>query len=262
MAELRILALGDVVGRAASDALCKKLWSIRKENNIDIVTVNAENSAPGNGIDADTASALLSAGADVLTTGNHVWKKYDIGNFLDDNENVLRPVNFPSETPGYGYTIIDSPSGYRVLVINVMGVVYMESLNCPFAAVEAVLDKTAGKYDAAVLDIHAEATGEKAAIARCFDGRLSAVFGTHTHVQTADARILPNGTGFITDLGMCGPDNSILGIKSEIIIKKLRTKMPARFEVADGKITLHGAVFTVNTDSGKCIEIKAFAEDC
>ena len=251
---MKILALGDVVGERAVGYLQSKLRAFKRSNGIDLTVINGENSAKNNGIDPTSANALLDAGADVITTGNHVYRINAFNNYLDTSDCVIRPANFPSACPGKGYTVFDM--GYaRVLVINVLGTVTLEPLACPFEAVERILEAEKGNYNVSVLDVHAEATSEKAAIARYFDGRINVVFGTHTHVQTNDARILPKGTGFITDLGMCGPTNSILGVKSEIIIEKLRYHMPKRFEFADGEIEATGAIFTV--ENGKTIDVTA-----
>jgi metallophosphoesterase (TIGR00282 family) len=247
MKNLKILALGDVVGNAALELVISELGKLRSETQADIVIVNAENASGIHGITPAGAEALYMAGADVITGGNHTFYPKGIGTALDDNEYLLRPANLPRTIPGKGYTIVDL--GFcRVLVMNLLGRVGMDACDSPFESAEKVLKINVGKYDIAVCDFHAEATSEKAALARYFDGRIHVVFGTHTHVQTNDARILKNGTGFISDLGMCGPDDSILGVKSEIIINKFLTSLPARFEVADGEIKLCGAIFDVNID--------------
>ena len=251
---MKILTLGDVTGSEAVEYLSRRLRNFKRENKIDLTVVNGENSAKANGIDPPSANALLDAGADVITTGNHVYRINAVYDYLDESEFVIRPANFPKDCAGTGYTIIDC--GFqRVLVMNVLGQTYMEPVGCPFDAVEAILEKEKGNYNVSLLDVHAEATSEKAAIAMYFDGRISAVFGTHTHVQTADARVLPKGTGFITDLGMCGPENSILGVRSDIVIEKLRFHMPRKFEYAVGDIKAHGAVFTV--ENGKTVNVQA-----
>ena len=249
----RILAIGDIVGYGAVECLKRQLWTIRRELGVDFVVANGENAAEGNGLDADSAKTLLMAGVDVLTTGNHVWKKNDLHPVLRSGDPVLRPANYPSECPGTG-SIIRTVNGYRVLVINIQGTTFMEALDNPFDTLEKILEWEKGRYDFSVLDVHAEATGEKQAIAHCFDGRISVVFGTHTHVQTADAQILPGGTGYLTDIGMTGPTDGILGIRKEVIIDRLRMKMPSRFTVAEGSIVLCGACFTVDPDSGRCLE--------
>ena len=244
---MKILAIGDVVGPAAVEYLARRLGSWREANGVDLVCVNGENAAVGNGMGRADAQALFDAGADVITTGNHIWKRRDVYDFLDDNPYVIRPANYPSTCPGKGSTIVEA-AGKRILVANVSGVVFLEPLDCPFNAVERILRENEGKYDAALLDVHAEATSEKAAIARCFDGRFAAVWGTHTHVQTNDARILPRGTAFITDLGMTGPDESILGVDPDIIIGRMRSHMPYRFDLAGGDVRCDAALFTLDRD--------------
>jgi len=242
---MRILALGDIVSPLAVEELGKRLWSYRKQEKIDFVVANGENASRGNGLEADMARQILDYGVDVITGGNHIWQKNSLREFLDSSKYIIRPLNFPSSCAGSGYTIVDC-QGYNVLVMNVSGTVYMESLSCPFMAVEGVLEREKGKYDVALLDIHAEATGEKYALARYFDGRVHGIFGTHTHVQTADEQILPKGSGYITDLGMCGPTDSILGVKSEIIIERMMTKMPSRFEFAEGEIKFSGVIVDID----------------
>ena len=251
---IKVMAVGDVCGKVGLDFLRRNLRRLRKEHSIDFIVVNGENAAPGNGIDVPSAKTLLYSGADVITTGNHVWQKKDIRDFLCDSEQIIRPANFPPSCPGAGYTVRDC-MGWRVLVINVMGTIYMEALESPFTAVERILERERGRYDLAVLDIHAEATSEKIALGHYFDGRIPIIFGTHTHVPTADLRILPHGSGYITDLGMVGPEESVLGVKTEIIIEKLTTKMPVRFEIADGPLLLCGACFTYDTEQKRVTEV-------
>ena len=254
MSKIRILAIGDVVGQRALERLSAELYPLKNEYRADFVVVNGENAAPGNGIDVPSAKTLLFSGADVITTGNHVWQKKDIHEFLRDSEQIVRPANFPPSCPGAGYTVRDC-MGWRVLVINVMGTVYMEALESPFDTVDRILERERGRYDLAVLDIHAEATSEKIALGHYFDGRIPIIFGTHTHTPTADLRILPKGSGYSTDLGMVGPEESVLGVKTEIIIEKFRTKMPQRFEIADGTLILGAACFVYDTDERRVTEV-------
>ena len=255
MSTFKILALGDVVGQGAVSYLEKNLRKKIMEYGAYLTVINAENAAVGNGLDPASAKALLGAGADVLTTGNHVYKHSNLHAFLEDSPYITRPMNYPSECPGNGYTVFNT-CGLRILIMNVMGNVYSnEPMGCPFEAVDRVL-KREGDADISILDIHAEATSEKAAIARYFDGKISAVFGTHTHVQTSDARILPLGTGFITDLGMCGPDDSILGVEPRCIINKMRLHMPQRFTVPEGKITATGALFEIDLNTKKAVSVQ------
>lgn len=242
---MKILALGDVVGLRALDYVEKNLWKLREQYHIDFAVVNGENAREVRGIGADDAKRLLEAGADCVTLGNHAFGQKSIFQLLEDETRVIRPANFPPQTPGSGYTVLNTPHG-RILVINVNGRVFMDPLASPYETVERILNREKGNYDLAVMDIHAEATGEKLAVAYSFDGRIQVMFGTHTHIPTADERILPKGSGYITDLGMCGPDNGILGVTKEAVIDKLKTFLPTPFTVADGPIVGMGAVFTLN----------------
>lgn len=256
---VRILAVGDVVGKCGGEYIRKNLWRIRKENNIDICIVNGENSAPGNGITKDSAQSLFVSGADIITTGNHVFRRSEVYTYLDDCEKVLRPANYPKGLSGFGYGVFDI-GGVRVLCMNLLGTVYMESLACPFETANNILEREKGNYDIAICDIHAEATSEKMALAYDLDGRINIVFGTHTHVQTNDIRILGGGTGYITDLGMTGTYDSILGVKKDIVIKKLKTKMPVRFEEASGNCIFCGAVFEFDLISKRVVSVKSVTE--
>jgi metallophosphoesterase (TIGR00282 family) len=217
-----------------------------------MVIANGENCAEPNGIDKPSAQALFECGVDVITTGNHVYRKSSVYSYLDDEEFILRPLNFPSRSPGHGECIIKI-NGYRVLCLNVLGSAYMDASGCPFEAIERALNRNAGAYDIAVLDIHAEATGEKLALAYDFSDRLSACFGTHTHIQTNDARIIKGRLGYVTDIGMVGARDSILGVKSESVIYRLKTKMLSRFDFAEGEIEANGAIFEIDTDTGRAL---------
>ena len=259
MSQIRILTIGDVVGPAALEKLSTALSPLKNEYKADFVVVNGENAAPGNGIDVPSAKTLLSSGVDVITTGNHVWQKKDIRDFLCDSEQIIRPANFPPSCPGAGYTVRDC-LGWRVLVINVMGTIYMEALESPFAAVDRILERERGRYDIAILDIHAEATSEKAAMAWDLDGKVTAVIGTHTHVQTADARVLPGGTAFLSDVGMVGGHNSILGRDIADVVRKFRTGMPTRLNVTEKNIRLDYAVISYEMTTGHAVSIKAYSE--
>ena len=241
---MKILAVGDVTGEIGVTHLENTLRRFKQTNNIDFTIVNAENSAKFNGLDCHSAERIFSAGADVLTSGNHVFRIAPAHEYIEESRFVLRPANYPEECSGRGHLIYDFGME-RILVINVLGTTYMEPLACPFKTVEDILKKEKGNYTLSFIDVHAEATSEKAAIARYFDGQVTGVFGTHTHVQTADARILPQGTGFITDIGMCGPENSILGVKCDRVIDKMRLHLPRKFEYADGETSATGVIFTV-----------------
>ncbi len=247
--------LGDVVSTAGVDYLLVggKLRKFIAENKISLTVANGENSAEGNGISPTSANGIFSAGADVITGGNHTFRKKTIYTMLDDNSCLLRPANYPDTCAGDGYVTVDV-FGFRILVVNLLGQVYMDSVaSSPFLKIDRILESEAGRYDAAIVDIHAEATSEKLALARYLDGRASVVAGTHTHIPTADACVLPGGTGYITDLGMCGSFNGVLGVKTECILHKFRSPVPVTFEAAEGNVSAHGAVFTVELPSGKCI---------
>ena len=252
---MKIMIIGDVVGQCGTEFLKKNLFDISHRHNVDMIIANGENAAKNNGLDKASAEVLFSSGVDVITSGNHIWHKFEMQNIIDDYSNILRPANYPGECPGNGYTVFNA-SGTRVLVISVLGTVYLESLTSPFETIERILKREEGSYDVSIVDIHAEATSEKAAIARHFDGRITAVVGTHTHVQTADERILPNGTAFITDLGMTGAYESILGVEPERVINKFLTKMPTRFEQADGVCQFNGVIVSVDNTSHKAISIE------
>ncbi len=248
----KILAIGDVVGPRACEYLAKNLWKIRRAYSLDMVIANGENSAEPNGIDKNSAISLFDSGVDVITTGNHVFRKSSVFSYLDDCDFILRPLNFPSETPGHGDTIIKI-NGYKILVLNVLGQSFMDTASSPFEAIDKSLLRNEGQYDFCVLDIHAEATGEKKAIAYNFQDKISACFGTHTHVQTNDAQILENSCAYITDVGMCGARDSILGVKKEAVIYKLKTKMLSKFDFAEGEIEFNGALFEIDTKTNKAV---------
>ena len=253
---MKILAIGDVVGEQTLDYLRQNLPRVRREYGADLVIANGENVCDVHGISPRCAEALFDAGVDFITSGNHIFDRRDAFSLLDDSDRIIRPCNYPAECPGEGSKLITSADGWQILVVNVSGVAFMDALGNPYTAVEYELSKHRGRYDVAVLDVHAEATSEKIALARYFDGRFAAIFGTHTHVQTNDAQILPNGTGYLTDLGMTGPVNGILGVKAEDVIYRARTHLPRRFTVADGPIAAHGALFEVNPSAGKCVAVK------
>ena len=242
---MRILALGDVVGKQAVEYLEQTVWGIRRKYKIDFVIANGENANDIRGLSAADAKRLWQCGVDVITLGNHAFGQKDIHDLLDSESRIIRPANFPVNASGMGYTVVDS-MGYRMLCINVCGRVNMDAYGDPFDAVEKILSREDGRYDYAILDIHAEATSEKLAMARVFDGRIHVMFGTHTHVVTADEQILPNGSAYQTDLGMCGPHSGIIGTKTECVLERMRDLMPARFTVAEGDIQAHGTVFALD----------------
>ena len=243
---MKILAIGDVVGTRAIAHLKRELWKLRDTHKIDYVIANGENASEIHGISAQDAQALLDCGVDFITLGNHTWNKRDIYPFLDANpECIIRPTNYSGSAPGYGYSIVNV-NGYKVLIINVLGQVFMEPVGDPFDAVDLVLAREEGNYDVSILDVHAEATSEKYAMARVFDGKIDIIFGTHTHVPTADVQILPRGTAYVTDLGMTGPRNGVLGVDAQRTIAKMRTHMPSHFAVADGEISADAVIFELD----------------
>ena len=248
---MKILVLGDIVGERTLQFLQKALWAKRTELGADLVIANGENVCDIHGLSPRTAEALFTFGVDFITSGNHIFDRRDIYTFLNDCASIVRPCNYPTTAPGEGARLLTSAEGWRILVVNVSGTVFMEPLDDPFRSVERELERARRTYDFALLDIHAEATSEKLALARHFDGRFAAIFGTHTHVQTADEQILPGGTGYITDIGMTGPVNSILGVTPTDVIEKQRTHMPRRFTVADGDIAASGVLFDIDPVTGR-----------
>lgn len=251
---VHILCIGDVVGSAGCEFLRAHLPSLRKQKDIDLVIANGENSADGNGITPVSAQYLFDSGVDVITAGNHTFRRRESYDTFDSCETLIRPANFPMGAPGKGLCIVDM-GRIQIAVINLLGTVYMESMQSPFDALDELL-KTPELPKLCVVDFHAEATGEKRAFGYWADGRATAVFGTHTHVQTADECILPCGTGYITDVGMTGPIESVLGVKSELIIRKLRSKMPVRFENAPGPCRMDCILFTAEEKTGLCTAVE------
>lgn len=247
---MKILIIGDIVGKCGTGFIKNNLYSFAKQNGIEMIIANGENAANGNGLDLSSASELFSAGVDVITSGNHIWHKHDMQNIIDDYPNILRPANYPPDIPGNGYVIYKA-CGVRILVISLLGTVYLESLTSPFETAKSILERNSGEYDISIIDFHAEATSEKAALARYLDGNVTCVVGTHTHVQTADERILPLGTAFITDIGMTGAYESILGVVTEKVLNKFLTKMPTRFEQAEGKCQFNAVILDVDNTSYK-----------
>lgn len=248
---MKILVVGDVTSPSGIAHLKSKLWKIREENKIDFCIVNGENASFVTGISKELAEELLRHGADCITGGNHTMRNRAVYSYLDDTKELLRPINFGDSVPGRGHAVLDC-NGYRILVINAMGTVFIEpSLDSPYPYIDRVLKSEEGKYDLAVLDFHAEASGEKLTLAYAYDGKISVVFGTHTHVQTADEQILPQGTGYITDVGMCGESGGVLGLDVDTMIYRMKTKMPEKYKAASGAPTADGAIFEVDTETKK-----------
>lgn len=248
---MTILCIGDVVGSVGCRFLRAKLPALKKLKGVDLVICNGENSADGNGITPTSAKYLFDSGVDAITLGNHAFRRKEAYEYLDSNPFIARPANFPDgTTPGSGMINLDM--GRRIVsIINLMGNMNIENgLACAFDTADKMLEKAEGKI--IIVDFHAETTSEKRAMGYYLDGRVSAVFGTHTHVQTSDAQVLPNGTGYITDVGMTGTIHSVLGVKTDIIINKFKTKLPARFDLADGACKLEAVLFDIDENSGKC----------
>ena len=250
---MNILFCGDVVGRAGRDAIKAHLPELKRDLAIDVAIVNAENAAAGFGLTERLAGELYDAGADVLTTGNHVWDQRELIQYIERDPRLLRPANFPEGTPGAGWCLHTLAGGRSVLVINLMGRLFMEALDDPFACCERILARyPLGRgADAVVIDFHAEATSEKMAFGHCFDGRVSAVLCTHTHVPTADAQILAGGTAYLSDAGMCGDYDSVIGMQKEPVVRRFVTKVPGeKAKPADGEGTLCGAFVAIDDARG------------
>ncbi|NLM44679.1 MAG: TIGR00282 family metallophosphoesterase [Clostridiales bacterium] len=245
---MTILFIGDIFGRTGRRLLKDNLKKIIEKYKIDFTIANGENSAGGIGITKEIYTELISYGIDVITLGNHAWAQKQIFDFIDDANRLVRPANYPYGTPGKPYVIIES-KGKKIAVINLCGRVFMDCLECPFKTADKILNEIEKKADIIILDFHAEATSEKVAMGWYLDGRVSAVLGTHTHVQTADERVLPKGTGYITDVGMTGPINSVLGVKKDIIIKKFLTSLPSKFEAAEDSGQINGVILGINDDN-------------
>lgn len=253
---MNILVLGDVVGECGCDFVRKKLPSFKKLKGIDFTIANGENSASGNGITPFSAEHLFTSGVDFITTGNHVFKRKEVYDLLDDSGSIIRPYNYNSANPGRGYAVVDT-GFYKIGILNLMGTMYMESLENPFIAADKALKEMKEQTNIILVDFHAEATSEKQALGFYLDGRVSVVFGTHTHVLTNDDRVLPHGTGYISDIGMCGALNSVLGVDKDIVIDKFINNMPAYFKQASGNSMINGCIFTIDEKSGKCTMTEA-----
>lgn len=253
---MKILVLGDVVGDPGRKALREFLPKIKAEGRADFIIVNGENAAGGIGLTPAVAQEMLNYGVDVITSGDHVWKYPEIGEWMDEHPQAIRPINYPEGAPGSGSAIVKSAQGIKVGVINALGRVFLATVDCPFKTVETEIKKLREQTKIILVDIHAEATSEKVALGYFLDGRVSAVVGTHTHIQTADEQILPGGTAYITDLGMVGPYESVLGRDIDSVLRKFLTQMPTRFPVAKNKIRMCGVLIEVDPESGRALRIE------
>lgn len=252
---MNIMIVGDVVGRPGRKAFSRYTRELRLKHGIDIVIVNGENSAGGKGVSRKSLDELYAAGADVITSGNHIWDNREVMGLIDNDPYLVRPANYPDGAPGKGWCIYPYKAK-NIAVVNMSGRAFMPDMDCPFQKIEEVLSEIADRADIIILDFHGETTSEKMAMGFYLDGRVQAVVGTHTHVQTADQRILPKGTAYITDLGMVGPWNSVLGVKPDIIIKKFTTCMPVRFDLADGPAVYSAVIVNIDDATNQAKDIK------
>jgi len=253
---IRILAIGDMVGTPGRRIVRDRLPDLVRDRDLDLVVANAENVVSGSGITVKVRDKLLNSGIDVITTGDHIWKRMEIASGLEPNGRLIRPENYPRTCPGRGLTVVESRGGVKVAVLNALGRLYMDPIDCPFRAVDAAIEEARKSASVILLDFHAEATSEKVGMGWYLDGRVTAVWGTHTHVQTSDERILPNGTAYITDLGMTGSHYSILGRRIQPVLQKMVRHQPARFDVADEDLRISGIIVTADPETGRATEIE------
>jgi 2',3'-cyclic-nucleotide 2'-phosphodiesterase len=254
---MKILVIGDIVGRPGRQAVHKLLPGLRQEFGLDMVIANGENAAGGFGISVSTAEELLGDGVDVITSGNHIWAQKDIFPYLDDkNMPILRPLNYPPGAPGRGYLLTS-----RVMVVNLIGRTFMTDVDCPFRGMDRLLEEVKTRPPVIIVDFHAEATSEKVALGRYFEGRVSAVLGTHTHIGTIDSKVLPGGTAYVTDIGMTGPSDSVIGDDVQTVIERFLTMMPVRLTVGKGTPVLNSVMVEVDETSGKATKIERITRE-
>ena len=255
-ARLRCMVIGDIIGKPGRQAVVHALLPLRAELDLDLVIANGENLAAGAGLTPRLAEELLGNGVDVITSGNHIWDKREIYEYLETDRPVLRPLNYPDTAPGRGWLVHELPDGEHVAVVNVMGRVFMNQLDSPFEAMDRLLDEAAEPLPPIrVVDFHCEITSEKNAMGWFLDGRVSGVVGSHTHVPTADARLLPKGTAYISDIGMTGPRDSVIGFSLETVLPRFLTHLPTRFQVADGPVSFNAVVLSIDRSSGRATAI-------
>ena len=252
---MKFLIVGDVCGRPGRAAFSKYVRTLKKNNNIDVVIVNGENAAGGKGLTRKALDELYAGGADIITSGNHIWDKKDVLQFIDAEPFLVRPANYPEGAQGKGFCIYPFKAK-NIGVINLCGRAFMPQMDCPFQKIDEILDELKNECNIIILDFHAETTSEKLAIANYIDGRVSAVVGTHTHVQTADERLLPKGTAYISDLGMVGPIDSILGVKKELIIEKFLTCLPVKFDIPDTACEFGAVILEIDDETDKPVRIE------
>lgn len=253
---LRVLFIGDIVGSSGRDCLRRHLPNIKKEKACHLVIANAENAAHGFGLTLSTAEEIFNAGVDVLSGGNHIWDKKEVNEVFDRYpDRIIRPANYPPDLPGKPYVMAQSGET-RLAILNLMGRVFMDPLDCPFRTFSSIYAEIRQQTKLILVDFHAEATSEKSAFAWYVDGKVSFVVGSHTHVQTADERILPQGTGFLSDAGMTGPYDSVIGMKTDIILRRFLEKIPIRMEVAEGRGIIQGVIFDIDRETGRCLRVE------
>ena len=253
---MRILAIGDVVSAVGREMLFRCVDELKYKENIDLCIANGENATHGRGMARSAYNEMMRAGVEAFTMGNHTWDSKEIIHILKNEDNVIRPANLSSACPGRGSMLVKTKSGKKVGIVNIIGQTYLTPCNSPFEAVITEIDKLKKETNIILVDFHAEATSEKQAMGHYLDGKVSAVFGTHTHVQTADEQILAGGTGFICDLGMTGVTDSVLGMNKKIIVDRFLTALPQKFELATGKGQFNACIFDINEESGLCTDIK------
>lgn len=253
---MKVIIIGDVVGKPGRKILCENLRRLKQEHEAEFVVANVENAAEGAGVVPRVGDELLSAGVDVMTSGNHIYDKKEVIKYIENEPRLLRPANYAPDTPGRGMWIGSTGSGTQVAVINIQGRVFMPPSDCPFRITDRLLSELGNRAPVVIVDHHAEATSEKQAIGRYLDGRVSAVVGTHTHVQTADEQVLPGGTAYITDLGMTGPYESVIGVESQLVISRFLRGMPVRYETAAEGAQLRGVVVEIDERTGKAFKIE------
>jgi 2',3'-cyclic-nucleotide 2'-phosphodiesterase len=253
---MKVLLIGDITGSPGRNILKEKLKQVQKQESIGFTIANAENAAGGSGVTENIATELFSYGIDVLTSGDHIWKKKETAEYIAREERLLRPANYPESSPGFGCNIFKARTGEKIGVINLIGRVFMQAVDCPFKKAKECVEKIRTETSTIFVDIHAEATSEKVAMGWFLDGSVSCVFGTHTHIQTADERLLHKNTAYITDIGMTGPMDSVIGRKKEQVLERFLTQMPVKFEMAEEDVKIHGAIVEVDIKTGHALSIK------
>jgi metallophosphoesterase (TIGR00282 family) len=254
---VKLLFIGDVVGKPGRRAVAAFLPDLISEHDVELVVANGENAAGGYGLTGTVIEELTDLGIDCITTGNHLWDRREVMSILEKEQRVLRPANYPPGVPGLGWNIFTGRHGTQVAVLNLMGRVFMKDIDCPFRTADAELERLSSRASVIIVDFHAEATSEKMAMGWYLDGRVSAVVGTHTHIQTSDARILTGGTAYITDVGMTGPFDSVIGMRKELALKRFLTQLPARFDVASSDVRLNGLLLDIAPDTGLAEKVES-----